>query len=272
MRRSIEVHRPGWATTIQDGGRPGRAHLGIPTSGAVDPTLAGLVNRLVGNDDNAAVLETCGGFTLRAVETVVVAGTNELAPVIVEAGQSYSIDRTDRRLWQYIAVRGGIDVNPVLGSRSTDTLSGLGPAPIRLGDVLEVGDEPVTGVRADMAPLAEIKDLMSVEIGPRHGWYEPGWEKVFSSSAWTVGETSRVGVRLSGAVLPRKRSGELPSEGLVRGAVQVLPDGDLVMMLSDHPTTGGYPVIAVVDSGDVAHVAQHRSGLSVRFRVHERTS
>jgi biotin-dependent carboxylase-like uncharacterized protein len=269
MRPSIEVTIPGWATTIQDGGRGGLAHLGIPTSGAVDPGVAGLVNRLVGNADGAAVLETCGGLTIRALESVVVAGSVEAAPVALGPGQSYTLGRGGQRMWHYLAIRGGIDVIPVLGSRSTDTLSGFGPVPVRRGAIFSSGAEPVIGLVVDVAPLAEINDRVVVTRGPRHDWLEPGWEATFSSADWVVGDTSRVGVRLSGPTLPRLRAGELPSEGLVRGAVQALPDGDLVMMLSDHPTTGGYPVIAVVDSGGVADVAQHRSGLSVRFRIRD---
>lgn len=268
MRPAIEVIAPGIASTIQDRGRTGYAHLGVSPSGAVDPRLASLTNRLVGNPDEASVIETCGGLVLRFTGAALVATSSELAPVSVGAGETYRLPGDRSRLWHYVAVRGGIDVPAVLGSRSSDTLSGLGPPPLAAGDVLPIGAEPASQLAVDHAPGTRLRDVVRVTPGPRLDWFEPVSFERFVAGAWTVTESSRVGVRLSGVRLVRRITHDLPSEGLVRGAVQVPPDSDPVMLLADHPTTGGYPVIAVVDPDDVAVVAQTQPGGPVRFTGH----
>lgn len=268
MIEAIEVVEPGISTTLQDQGRAGYAHLGVPAGGTVDPALANVVNRLVGNAHGATVIETCGGLTIRAMTHVLVASSAELAPRSLSPGQTCSIVAGSRgRLWHYLAVRGGVQVEPVLGSMSYDTLSRLGPPPCRPGARYATGSEPDQAIVADLAPLAAVVDVVRVVPGPRADWFAADWAERLTSSSWTVTTSSRVGVRLTGATLPRTVADELPSEGLVRGALQVPPDGDPVMMLSDHPTTGGYPVIAVVDPDDVAAVAQHTPGASIRFRL-----
>ena len=269
MSSAIEVVTPGIATTIQDRGRAGYAHLGVSPSGAVDPRLASLTNRLVGNRDEAALIETCGGLVLRFTGAALIATSSELAPVSIGAGETYRLPGGDQsRLWHYVAVRGGIDVPAVLGSRSTDTLSGLGPSPLATGDVLPIGLEPESHVTVDQAPVTQLRDVVRVTPGPRLDWFDPLSFERFVAGAWTVTESSRVGVRLSGLRLVRRITHDLPSEGLVRGAIQVPPDSDPVMLLADHPTTGGYPVIAVVDFDDVAVVAQTSPGGTVRFTGH----
>jgi biotin-dependent carboxylase-like uncharacterized protein len=172
-------------------------------------------------------------------------------------------------LRSYLAVRGGIDVAPVLGSRSTDTLSGLGPAPLASGDRLPVGqamgDEPVV----DVAPVAALRSgpVLRVLPGPRSELLVPEAWQALVSAGWTVSSDSdRVGVRLTGPALHRAGDAELPSEGLVPGAIQVPPDGAPVLFLADHPVTGGYPVLAVVVTADLPWAAQLRPGDEVRFR------
>ena len=267
MTGEIEIVDAGLATTVQDLGRPGYGHLGVPASGAVDPALVGVLNRLVGNPPNAASIETCGGLVIRALADVLVATSAELAPTSLRPGQLCSVPGGGGRLWQYVAVRGGIQVEQTLGSASTDTLSGLGPAPLGVGDRLLIGDLATDPIVADLAPVAQIVDVARVTVGPRADWFTPDWASVVGRSRWVVTATSRVGVRLHGEPMRRIVTRELPSEGLVRGAVQVPPDGDLVMMLADHPTTGGYPVIAVVHPDDVAVIAQHPAGASIRLRL-----
>jgi biotin-dependent carboxylase-like uncharacterized protein len=264
----IEVVAAGIATTIQDRGRAGLAHLGVSPSGAVDPRLAALTNRLVGNPVDAAVIETCGGLVLRFGGAALIASSSELAPVSVGAGETYRLSVDEGHLWHYIAVRGGIDVPAVLGSRSTDTLSGLGPRPLAAGDVLPVGAEPRSLLSVDQAPGTRMRDVVRISPGPRLDWFDPVSFERFVGGVWTVTESSRVGVRLSGVRLIRRITHDLPSEGLVCGAIQVPPDSDPVMMLADHPTTGGYPVIAVVHPDDVATVAQTPPGHAVRFHAH----
>jgi biotin-dependent carboxylase-like uncharacterized protein len=264
----IEIVDAGMATTVQDLGRAGYAHLGVPGSGAVDPALMGVLNRLVGNPSSAATIETCGGLVIRALTALLVATSAEPAPTSLQPGQLCSVAAgSGGRLWQYVAVRGGIHVEQTLGSSSTDTLSGLGPAPSVAGDRLQIGDLAVGPIVADLAPVAAIDDVARITRGPRSDWFAPHWTSAVTRSRWIVTATSRVGVRLHGEPLIRVVTRELPSEGLVRGAVQVPPDGDPVMMLADHPTTGGYPVIAVVHPDDVAVVAQHAAGTSVRLRL-----
>lgn len=264
---ALVVVEPGLASTVQDAGRPGFAHLGVPASGVVDPGLAALVNRLVGNDADAAVVETCGNLTLRAERPVLVATTTEGAPRSLQAGDTITVAPGGDRLWHYVAVRGGVDVPRVLGSRSTDTLSGLGPPVLAAGDRLPVGADPGTVIVTDHAPLRAVADRARVSHGPRVDWFATDALGVLVASTWTVSATSRVGVRLGGPGIDRRVIRELPSEGLVRGAIQVPPDGNPVMMLADHPTTGGYPVLAVVHPDDVVVVAQTSAGHRVRFRL-----
>jgi biotin-dependent carboxylase-like uncharacterized protein len=280
----LTVLAPGPLTTVQDAGRPGWASIGVPRSGAADRWSADLANRLVGNAPDAAVLEvTAGGLRLRAERAVLVAVTGAPAPVgidgrrgplnapvTVPAGSVLSLGVPPTGLRSYVAVRGGIDVPPVLGSRSTDTLSGLGPAPLGVGDRVPVGglaaDEPVV----DIAAVATLSGapVLAVLPGPRRSWLEPAAWTALTTRPWTVtADSNRVGLRLAGPRLARVRDDELPSEGLMPGAIQVPTDGAPVLFLADHPVTGGYPVLAVVVTADLPAAAQVRPGDTVRFRA-----
>ena len=263
----LTVVAAGWATTVQDFGRPGLAHLGVSPSGMVDPALGALVNRLVGNPDGAPLLETCGGLVFRAEQALLVASSAEAAPFTLAAGHTYRLPPAPERLWHYVAFRGGLALPRTLGSAATDTMAGLGPAPIVAGQVIAVGADPGTEVSLDVAPLDVPAPTVRASPGPRADWFAPGWERALAEATLTVTDASRVGVRLRGATVQRLRHDELPSEGLVRGALQAPPGGELVMMLADHPTTGGYPVIAVIHPDDVADVAQHRPGTTLRLNV-----
>jgi biotin-dependent carboxylase-like uncharacterized protein len=279
----LTVLASGPLTTVQDRGRPGWASIGVTRSGAADRQAAALANRLVGNDAAAAVLEvTVGGLQVRAGRTLLVAVSGAPAPVTVDGraapfdapltlrpGQVLGLGNPAVGLRSYLAVRGGIGVPPVLGSRSTDTLSGLGPAPLRPGDVLPVGalaaDEPVVDVAPVRAPSS--RPVLRVLPGPRRDWLAPAAWTALTAADWTVSpDSDRVGLRLAGPRLDRARTDELPSEGLVPGAVQVPPDGAPVLFLVDHPVTGGYPVLAVVTTDDLPAAAQLRPGDRVRFR------
>lgn len=263
---ALTIVEPGWGTTIQDLGRPGFAHLGVSPGGMVDPAIGALVNRLVGNGDGAALLETCGGLVIRAERPLLVATSREAAPFALAAGATYEVVPGER-LWQYLAVRGGLLADAVLGSVSTDTLAGLGPGPPHAGDSLAVGADPRSELTTDVAPLAPLGHVARVTPGPRADWFASSWRHDLAAAQLTVTDVNRVGVRLAGVRLARSRHEELPSEGLVRGAVQAPPGGELVMMLADHPTTGGYPVVAVVHPDDVATVAHHRPGTTLRLRI-----
>ncbi len=266
---ALEVIAAGWSTSVQDGGRPGFAHLGVPRAGAVAPARRDTLNRLLGNLPDAAVLETAGGLRLRARRPVVVADSTGQAVTTIAAGGTCSIDPRPGELWATLAVRGGIAVPPVLGSRSWDSLSKLGPPPPRAGDHLAVGDDPRTTIDAVLLPSRADSRAVRVEPGPRRDWFtDAAWEALLAARWHVADEVSRVGVRLVGPRLDRiaARGGrELATEGLVLGAVQVPPNGQPVVMLADHPTTGGYPVIAVVDDRDVDMIACLRPGAPVSF-------
>ncbi|MBO3749063.1 biotin-dependent carboxyltransferase family protein [Streptosporangiaceae bacterium NEAU-GS5] len=277
----IHVVSPGAYATIQDLGRPGYAHLGVPRSGAADVDSLRLANRLVGNDEAAAGVElTLGGaeFRFEAGAWVALAGApcpvtvagraaGMTTPTWVPPGGLIQVGMPAAGLRTYLAVRGGLAVPAVLGSRSADSLSGLGPPPLREGDVLPVG-APSGVITADLAPRARISPSPSVRVipGPRDDWFGPEAVAALCAGPYEVTKDSnRIGVRLTGTALTRAVDGELPSEGMVLGAIQVPPDGQPIVFLADHPPTGGYPVIAVVDPADVPKVAQLRPGDTVTF-------
>ncbi|MGZ3141851.1 5-oxoprolinase subunit C family protein [Lentzea chajnantorensis] len=279
MSRRVTIVRTGPQALVQDLGRPGNAHLGVPPSGAVDPHSLRLANRLVGNDETAAGLELLlGGLHLEAHSSCTVAITGPAVevrvdgrladshqPVHLPANATLVIGTPQTGLRTYLAVSGGIDARAELGSRSTDLLSGIGPEPLRDNDVLELGaPNPATG--ADVVPPFHAPQTITVPVllGPRDDWFEDA-ETQLRRGSWTVSDRgNRVGVRLRGTVLNR-RDGEIPSEGMITGAVQVPPDGQPVVFLNDHPTTGGYPVIGVVDSAHLRFLGQARPGTTVRF-------
>lgn len=283
----IEVLSPGPLTTIQDLGRAGWAHLGISRSGAADRAALRLANRLAGNPEGAAALETSlQGPRLRAHAdtTVVLAGApcdarvegTELVMHVatpVRAGQELVIGRAVRGVRTYIAFAGGIDVEPVLGSRCTDTLGGLGPPPLRRGDRLALGPAdvpppPVDAVPVDAASAEDPPGVLAAALllGPRDDWFDPDDVAALRARPYTVTAASnRVGARLEGEPLRWVRDAELRSEGIVPGAVQVPPSGLPIVLLADHPTTGGYPVIGVVPARDLDRVAQLRPGARLRL-------
>jgi biotin-dependent carboxylase-like uncharacterized protein len=282
----IEIVDPGPLATVQDLGRPGLAALGVPPSGAFDRSAMRLANRLVGNDDSAAGFEfTLGGAELifHAAATVAGAGarcpgTDWQQPMTLAAGTRLRLDAPPRGVRSYLAVRGGLAVEIVLGSRSTDLLSGLGPAPLRAGDRVPVGPQPAEPVSGVVVPLpaAMIDSLtptdpvmLRVVLGPRDDWFTADGLAALLSASWQVRpESNRIGVRLSGPALHRAIDVELPSEPTRPGALQVPADGQPILLGPDAPVTGGYPVVAVLaDGGDLDRAAQLRPGDQVRFRI-----
>jgi biotin-dependent carboxylase-like uncharacterized protein len=279
---TLTVLRTGPLTVVKDAGRPGHAHQGVAPTGAVDRGAYARANALAGNPPGAAVLEcTLGGLRLRADEPVVVvltgtdavldvdgarAGVEEV--VEVPAGATVSVTVPRRGLRSYLAVRGGIAVPEVLGSRSTDQIGGIGPARLAKDDVLPVG--PATAAQDPAAPPPATVDdgePLEVDLGPRDDWFTAEAVATFLSAEFTVSpESNAVGLRLDGPVLDHARSSELPSEGVVRGSVQVPPNGRPIIFQADHPVTGGYPVIAVLTPAAADRVAQARPGARLRFR------
>ena len=284
----IRVLSPGAQTTVQDLGRPGHADQGVTGSGALDRGALRRANRVVGNPATAAVLENAlGGLSLTALADQVIAVTGAVLPLTVTdaagrprelpmdsavsllAGQTLSLGTPRSGVRSYLAFRGGIDVAPVLGSRSTDTLSGIGPAPLAPGTVLRMlPPAPGSAVHHPETPPpapAEVTVLRFVP-GPRADWFDPASVARLGAEEWTVMiQSNRIGLRLAGEPLTRSRPGELASEGTARGAIQVPPSGLPVLFLADHPVTGGYPVIGVVLADDLDLAAQLPTGARIRF-------
>jgi biotin-dependent carboxylase-like uncharacterized protein len=280
---ALEVLASGPLTLLQDLGRPGMAHLGVTRSGAADRRSHGLANRLLANPRDAATLEiTLGGFAFRlqggSVDIAVTGadpnpavdgipfGINSIQRV--DTGQVVSFGVPAAGLRSYLGVRGGIDVPAVLGSRGTDTLSGLGPRPLRAGDLLAVGHPAEAFPTVEQAAVAPVVggtvDLVVVP-GPRDDWFiDPD---ALIRTPWVTSQCSdRVGVRLIGEPLRcRWPERQLPSEGATRGSIQVPPNGQPVILGPDHPVTGGYPVIGVVVDAETDKVAQLRPGQPVRL-------
>jgi biotin-dependent carboxylase-like uncharacterized protein len=280
----LEIVRTGPLSTVQDLGRPGLAALGVGRSGAVDPASLRLANRLVGNPEPVAAVEvTYGGLVARVHGGAYIAlagapcpmsvdGREEApnSPVWVPDGAELRLGTPTSGLRSYLAVRGGLEgVEPVLGSRSTDTLAGLGPAPLAEGDRIELGQAPGPLPPVDLAPVAPPTSgevVLRVVPGPRADWFSQAAHTALLTTAFEVtAESDRVGMRLAGPRLERIRDEELPSEGMVCGALQVPPSGQPTLFLADHPVTGGYPVIAVVLSADVGRAAQAVPGQRLRF-------
>jgi biotin-dependent carboxylase-like uncharacterized protein len=173
----------------------------------------------------------------------------------------------------YVAARGGFAVAPVLGSCATDTLAGIGPAPLAVGDLLGVLPAPpgaVVGMpeeRAADLPTVERDVVLDVVLGPRTDWFTPESVERLRMQRWQVTpQSNRVGLRLAGEVpLERAITGELPSEGTVLGALQVPPSGQPILFLADHPLTGGYPVIGAVAPHHLDRAGQIPVGAWLRF-------
>ncbi|MFD3428700.1 5-oxoprolinase subunit C family protein [Nocardia fluminea] len=279
----IFIERVGPLATVQDLGRRGWFDSGVGQSGAADRGSLRLANRLVGNPEDFAAIEVLlGGLALRADGHLTVAVTGAPAPATVDGtpvghasvleldeGQVLRLGLANSGLRTYVAVRGGIDVAKVLGSRSRDTLSGIGPEPLAVGTQLPVGPAPRTLPTVEFAPVRLPPEVLTVRAcpGPRADWFTDP-DQLFRGS-WTVSaDTDRVGARLDraeGPPLVRSIGRELPSEGVALGSVQVPPSGQPVVFLADHPITGGYPVIAVVLDADVDRVAQARPGDRLLF-------
>ena len=215
--RVLEVVDIGWSTTIQDRGRPGLAHLGVPTAGAVDLALAALVNRLVGNDESSAVLETAGGLVVRVRPGPRRERPPSPAPRALMAGEELAVAVDEEHTWSYLAIRGGIAVGKVLGSRGGRHVVGNRPGADHEGDAIagrRGSGDPSRGRRRSTA--AETRPLQGV-AGPCVDWFDDG-STLLTATEWRIETVSRVGLRLSGTVVRRVVTDELASEGLVPAA------------------------------------------------------
>ncbi|WP_346274967.1 urea amidolyase family protein [Burkholderia cenocepacia] len=287
----ILVTRADRPVLYQDLGRPRQADQGVSVCGAVDSAALRLANACVGNPGSRAALEVMfGGLSLVPDRPVTLAVTGAPCPIsirdangrvtviphsrpfAVDAGEEVTLDMPGRGMRSYVALRGGFVVERTLGSASTDTLSRIGPAPIVCGDVLVPADEAATFVQSELPaarPLPSEGDVVDVDVvpGPRTDWFTDESVARFLSQEWRVTpESSRVGMRLSGdLVLARRDDAELPSEGTLFGSIQVPHSGQPVVFLTDHPVTGGYPVIAVVAAHHLGMLGQIPIGARIRF-------
>jgi KipI family sensor histidine kinase inhibitor len=293
--RSVVVLQPGPLTTVQDLGRPWLGHYGVPQSGAADDASYCRANALVGNETESACLEvTLGRLAVRFDCDAVAAVTGAPAPLRLDradggrlsppadepfevaAGSVLRLGSPPAGLRSYLAADGGFDVPVVLGSRSADLLSGLGPAPLRPGERVALGPRrpfPYISAGGHPRPAGSVPrtdavtELQAIP-GPRNDWFEPDALAALAGSAYLVTPASnRTGLRLAGPPLNRIRATELPSEGMATGSLQISHDGQPILLLADHPVTGGYPVIAVVVAADIDRAAQLRPGQRVTFRL-----
>lgn len=283
MATTLEVLRTGPLALVEDLGRTGMGYLGVSPSGAADRRSHKLANRLLANPDDRASIEVAfGGLSVRVhggdIDIAVTGadtdpnvngvsfGTNSIQHV--RDSQVVSLGSPRSGLRSYLAVRGGIDVPPVLGSRSYDVMGEIGPAPLRDGDVLEIGEPTGHFPEIDLAPVATIADdvvELRVMPGPRDDWFvDPD---IMVRTNWLVSNHSdRVGMRLVGMPLEyRWPDRQLPAEGADRGAIQILPNGFPIILGPDHPVTGAYPVVGVVVDEDIDTLAQVRPGQTVRM-------
>ncbi|WP_313811908.1 carboxyltransferase domain-containing protein [Glutamicibacter sp.] len=297
----LQIINPGLQTLIQDAGRPGYGNLGVGVAGTADQASYHQANALVGNPPGAAALEVLTGLlSLQAIgdQVVAVAGAEvELwitpaendevraprqaaanAPFALLDGERLDMTGTGRGLRSYLAVRGELDVPETLGSRSTDTLSGLGPAALAAGQRLGVTQPHhghiVGNPQPSTLPEPDGDGVYTLRVipGPRENWFGERGIQALSSQLWQVtNESNRVGIRLAtdGSPLQRSIHEELPSEGVPLGALQVPPSGLPVLFLADHPVTGGYPVIATVIEEDLSFAAQLPAGSTIRFSTVE---
>jgi antagonist of KipI len=288
----VEVRTPGLLTTVQDLGREGFGPMGVSASGAADPVALRIGNRLVGNTERAAGLEMTllgGTFIFPEHAEIALTGADFSATLDhervdpwssaeVQAGQTLRLEATHTGARCYLCVRGGLVVKMFLGSASTHLLSGLGGfegRALRKGDVLKIGTAG-GGFRTfrkrkvaarSLEKLAPRKTLR-VTAGPQSDWFSEAAPEVFYKTAYRVAEESnRMGLRLEGAPIPAEAGGEMISEGVSLGAVQIPASGLPIILFVEQQTTGGYPKIANVICADLSSLGQLRPRDEVRFEL-----
>lgn len=281
----LEILDTGPLSLIQDLGRTGHLRSGVGVSGAADRRSLKLGNRLVGNDEGAAGVEVLlGGLSIRAQQQATIAFTGAPAQayrdgipvghssvIALDVGQTVRLDYAPSGLRTYLTVRGGIVVPEILGSRSTDTMSGIGPAPLEPKVVLPIGPSPTAFSLVDLAPVPPMTNEtleIRVVFGPRADRFTK--PESLLRGQWAVStDSDRIGARLdrvgTDELLQQTNDAELPTEGVALGSIQVPPSGQPVVFLADHPITGGYPVVGVVADADIDRLGQARPGQHIRF-------
>lgn len=290
---SIKVITPGMLSTIQDGGRKGFAAMGFNASGVMDVRSYHIANALVGNFTDEAVIEmTYLGGSFKFLESNYIAITGaDMSPkidgvpvemyttVFVKQDETLTFSAAKSGMRAYIAVRGGIDVPVIMGSRSTNLkckLGGLDGRPLKAGDIVpcrDVYDE----FHKHLIHTVPKEDFGSDEItvrvllGPQDDYFTDHGIKTFLNSTYTVtNESDRMGCKLSGEKIEYKNTVDIISDGIVFGSIQIPRTGNPIIMLADRQTTGGYAKIATVISVDLPLLAQARPGTKVRFELIDR--
>jgi antagonist of KipI len=284
---TIQVQAPGLQTTVQDLGRNGFGPAGVSPSGAADRISLRVGNRLVGNDENAAGLEMMllgGTFSFPNGAILALTGSDfgatlNDAPldvgtsVEVRPGQTLRLGPTNSGARCYLCVRGRIEVKPFLGSASTHILSGLGGfegRALRKGDVLSIGSSTGPFRKRMIAPEASEhlshRSVLRVTAGPQVDWFSESSLRSFYAGTYRVGEQSnRMGLRLEGAAIAQRGAGQMITEGVSLGAIQVPAAGSPIILFVEQQTTGGYPKIANVIAADIHRVGQLRPRDEIRF-------
>lgn len=289
---SLEILEVHGLAAIQDSGRTGWRKFGVPTSGAIDPFALRAANLLAGNDPHCAAVEVgLGGISFRALHDCVIAvagfgfGVSVYiwdfplwSSYYVRGGWTVRLDKLDFGMWAYLAVSGGVQTPPTLGSASTylrGPFGGLDGRQLRTGDVLKAGipSRPLDDLAArtlpeEARPAYSLDPTLDIIPGPQEKYFTEESIEKFYSSGYAVSPTSdRMGYRLDGAPLTHNNKTELISEGMTMGAIQVPANGQPIVMMADSPTTGGYPKIGTVASADLPLLAQCMPGKSkIRFR------
>jgi biotin-dependent carboxylase-like uncharacterized protein len=269
--------------TLQDQGRIGYANIAVPTSGAFDQSAHQLANRLVGNFPNACAIESLrGSFQFSTDTDLVIAVTGASASVqvngrehemsraiYVSADSTVAIRPGNQGLRTYIAIRGSISGDSVMGSYSYDELSQIGTPPLKAGDQLTISNQVAESISGEYFPNFAVSGQAEIELeampAPRWSGFSNG-QTLFEAEYQVTESSNRVGMRLTGPELVWNSTTRLASEGVIIGAIQIPVDGMPLIFGPDHPTTGGYPVIAVVSRRSLNVLAQTAPGTKVRFR------
>jgi antagonist of KipI len=277
----IQVISPGMFTTVQDLGRYGYGPLGVSPSGAADPISLRIGNLLVGNAESEPALEMTllgGKFVFPEGGLIAITGSDFGASIpmwtatVIPPGGRLETGPTRSGARCYLCVHGGIAVKPLLGSASTHILTGLGGfegRPIKRGDVLPVG--PAHEVKPlilapDALEKLQPRKILRVTVAPQTAWFSHASLHRFYGSTWRVTEESnRMGLRLDGPELETPQRGQMISEGVSLGAIQIPAGGRPIILFVEQQTTGGYPKIANIISADLASVGQLRPRDEIRF-------
>ena len=281
---SITFSQASGFITLQDQGRIGFANIAVPTSGAFDQSAHHLGNRLVGNFPGACSIESLrGNFKFLADTDLVISVTGAGASVqingrehemsraiYVAANSTVAVKPGSVGLRTYIAIRGNISGDSVMGSNSYDELSQIGTPPIQAGDQFSINNQVAGSISGDYFPNFTVSGQAEIELeampAPRWSGFSNG-HTLFDTEYQVTESSNRVGMRLSGPELIWNSKERLASEGVVTGAIQIPVDGMPLIFGPDHPTTGGYPVIAVVSRNSLNLLAQSAPGTKVRFRL-----